>query len=336
MKFGWFICFMVLFSTFVGASESSYDIEKLLREIRQDIDSVKLTSGDIVIVGREEQEKTDTSIALSFALYLKAPYKDVLAELKSSKNSISGYKHAMVVNIKKDDKNLKPYFKNLKFFPDEKDEVKKLLSYDGGDTFNLSKKEIELLKKMKKDEKDEFKLASEFFKKVLENRFKMYLSGGIETIASYEHSDKDSTISEGFKKSAVGLRGFKKWFPKMYSDYINYPKTTSNDYVETFEWIKDKIDGRVTLILEHQMIKEKDKILLIAGRNFYMSNSLDGIATQILCMPYKDGSLVALSSQSFTPKVSGFGRSIAVEVGHKMMSKEILPLFEKLKKRFNK
>lgn len=335
MKIGKFLFGLVLFVSCGIASESSYDVVKLLKEIRSDIDSSKLTSGNIVIIGREDQEKTDTSIALSFALYLKAPYKDVLNELKSSKN-ITSYKHAMVVNIDKNAKDLKPYFAKLKFLADEKDEVERLASYSDGDEFNLSEKEIKLLKSMRKTQKDKFKLASEFFRKVLENRFKMYLHGGIKTIASYAHSDKDSTISKGFIDSAVGLRGFKKWFPKMYNDYMNYPKTTSSDYKEVFKWIKDDMDGRITLILDHQMIREKKNILVIASRKFYMSNSLDGIATQILCIPYKDGTLVALSSQSFTPKVSGFGRSIAIEVGHKMMSKEILPLFERLKKKFNK
>jgi len=75
--------------------------------------------------------------------------------------------------------------------------------------------------------------------------------------------------------------------------------------------------------------------LVIAERQFYISNGLDAIQTQILCMPYKDGTLITLSSQSFTPRVSGFSRSIEVKVGHHMMEKQIMPFFKSLQRKFN-
>jgi hypothetical protein len=75
---------------------------------------------------------------------------------------------------------------------------------------------------------------------------------------------------------------------------------------------------------------------LIAERQFYISNTLDAIQTQILCTPYKNGTLVTLSSQSYTDKVAGFGRSVAIKIGRHMMEKQIRPMFDDLENRFNK
>jgi len=75
-------------------------------------------------------------------------------------------------------------------------------------------------------------------------------------------------------------------------------------------------------------------MFVVAERQFYISHDLDAIQTQILCIPYKDGTLIALSSQSYTPKVSGFARGIAVKIGRKMMRKQIIPMLEIIQQKY--
>ncbi len=330
------ILLLMVLDVSLFADEKIPTVHQLLDTSGLTIDYDEINSGKIVTFAREDQEGTDTSIALSMGLYVKAPYSEVLKALKHSENALSSYDGAMIVKIK-DTKNIKPYFKKVAFTSKEMDEVKKLFNYENDDTFNLSKKEIQKLHHLvKKTKYNDIEAASSFFQELLTQRLQAYLDNGVNGISAYEHSDRDSTVVKGIKKSSLGLSVFKKWFGKMYKDYLNYPKTSSHNYKQSFYLIKDKMDGRVVFILKHQMVEEKKDIILIAERQFYISNSLDAIQTQILCTPYKDGAFVALSSQSFTNKVSGFARGMAVKVGRRMMANQIRPIFEVLEKKFNK
>jgi len=324
---------MVLFVS-LFADEKVPTLRQVLDTSGLKIDYNKIDSGEIVTFAREDQERTDTSIALSMGLYVKAPYDEVLKTLRKSENSLSPYAGAMLVKIK-DTKNINLYFKKVAFSSDEMDEVEKLFNYEDDDTFNLSEKEIQKLHFLTKNAKhNDIKVASSFFRELLTQRFQAYLDNGIDGIFAYEHSDRDSTVTKGMKKSSLGLSVLKKWFATMYKDYLNYPKILSHNYKQSFYFIKDKMDDRVVFILKHQMVQEKKNIILIAERQFYISNSLDAIQTQILCIPYKDGTFVALSSQSFTNKVSGFARGMAVKVGRHMMANQIRPIFEVLEQKF--
>jgi len=328
-----FVSMMLLSGLLYADVQHDNFVTNILKSSEVKIDFQELNSGKILSIAREDQEQTDSSIALSMVLYVKAPYKDVLSELQKSSSRLSNYKHAFCQEIK-DPKNLKPYFKNAVLLKDEADELEKLIEYDGGNTFNLSKQEITWLNKLRSNKK---KLATEFFRKVLINRTEQYMKNGISGISAYEHSDSGDTLGDGFKKSSLGMKVFQKEFADMYNYYIHYPKTKpTKEMSEKFFVLKDKVDGRVAFILKHQIIEQKKDITLIAERQFYISNSLNGIQTQILCTPYKNGTLVALSTQSYTDKVSGFSRSIAVKVGRAMMRQQILPMFETLEKKYNK
>jgi hypothetical protein len=324
-----------MFSFVAIAEDKVPTVHGLLDSSGLDIDYKKIDAGEIVIFDREDQERSDTSIALSMGLYVKAPYETVVKELKKGQSTLSNYKNAMFIDIK-DVKNIKKYISKVGFCSDEKDEVEKLYGIeDGDDTFNLNKDEVKKWHLMIKEGGKSIDVASSFMRYVLIKRLNEYIKGGIGNISSYNRCGDKIEIGKDFKSSSMGLRSMRKWFPQMYKDYMNYPNVVSNGYQQNFFVIKDIMDDRVVFILKHQMVKEQNNMLLIAERQFYISHGLDAIATQIVCLPYKDGTMVALSSQSFTEKVAGFGRKIALKIGRHMMAKEILPMFESLQKKFN-
>jgi len=321
------------FSTSMLAKEKAINAVNILEASNLDLNYKTLDAGKIINFARQDLELTDTSIALSMALYVKAPYSTVLKDIKASGNALSSYPDAMLIKIE-DSKNLKPYFKKVMFTKNEANEVDDLFDFDGGDSFNLSKDEIKKWKSVSKDSKDKIQTASLFYQDILQKRLQEYQEKGIKGISSYSHLDADTTVAKGMQKSSAFLNSFKKIIPDLYNDYMSYPKTSSKDTKQSFFIIKDELEGRPTFILKHQMSKENSTMFIVAERQFFISHDLDAIQTQILCIPYKDGTLIALSSQSYTPKVSGFARGMAVEIGRKMMGKEILPMLEKIQKKY--
>ena len=321
------------FSSTLNAQNKSIDAIKILKENKLNLDYKTLDAGEIITIERQDLELTDTSIALSMALYVKAPYKKVLKDIKDSGNTLSNYPNAMLITIE-NNKNLNQYFKKVKFTKSESKEVDKLFDFNGGDSFNLSKDEIKKWKLESKKSTDKIQTASTFYQDILEKRLQEYQEKGIKGISSYSHLDTNTAVALGMKKSGAFLNSFKKIVPNLYSDYMNFPKTTSNDTKQNFFILKDELEGRPTFILKHQISKEDAHMFIVAERQFYISHDLDAIQTQILCLPYEDGTLIALSSQSYTPKVSGFARGIAVKVGRKMMGKQILPMLEIIQKKY--
>jgi len=322
----------LLCSTVVSAG--TLNLLEVLKSSNVSIDYKALDAGEIIYTSRKDLETTDTSIAVVMGLYVKGSYKNVLADFKAQNNQLSSYSEAIVVEIK-DLKNVGPSFDAVKFAESEKDEIQKLVKYDGGEEFNFSHEEIDSLKNLTKIEELTSQKSSDFFRKLLETRTEEYLKEGVSGITSYKHADKDTTVQNDIKTSSLHFTVLKSHFPKLYKDYLHYPDVTSDIYEQRFYWLKDKIEGRVTFTLKHQMIEEKDHFFLILERQFYISNGLDTLQTQILCLPYKEGTFIALSSQSFTPKVSGFARRISVRVGRHIMSENIRPMFETLQKKYN-
>ncbi len=298
------------------------------------IDYKEIDSGNIVIFPRKDQESTDRSIALSMGVYLNASYDDVIQALVDGNNALSDYPGAMFVRIK-DTKNIKPHFKEVGFSKRENAEVNRLYSFKDGDNYNLSSDEIKRWRSIVKKGQKSSAVAGSFFQDVLEQRTAAYLKGGLNKIKNYDQDGDDVKVAKGMKSSSVGLSSFKKWFPEFYKDYLNYPKILSNKYIENFYWYKDVMDDRPVFMLKHQMIKVKKNMAMVAERQYYISHGLDAIQMQMIVLPYKKGTFIGLSSQSFTQKVSGFGRGIAVKVGRNMMTKQIKPMLEKLHKKFN-
>ena len=319
-------------STLVSAE--SLDLREILKSANVSIDYKALDAGEIIYTSRKELETTDTSIAVGIGLYVKGSYTDVLADFKAQNNQLSSYFEAIVVEIK-EFKNIEPYFKRVKFTKSENDEVQRLLIYDDGKEFNFSDAEVSTLKRTTKEKGLSAQQASVFFKNLLKSRTETYLKEGVLGIESYNHADEDTSVKNDLQTSSLHFNVLKNHFPILYKDYLHYPNITSNIYEQKFYWLKDKIEGRLTFTLKHQMIEEKNHFFLILERQFYISNGLDTLQTQILCIPYKEGTFIALSSQSFTPKVSGFGRRISVRVGRHIMSENIRPMFENLQKKYN-
>jgi len=332
MKQLFFILILGLYT--LSTAEESLDLKAVLKSAKVGIDYDALEAGEIIYTSREDLETTDTSIAVVMGLYVKGPYQDVLTDFKAQNNQLSSYSEGVVVEIK-DLKNMQQYFDKVGFKENENNEVQKLSNYDGGEEFNFSDAEVRTLESIIDTKKLTTQKASGFFKDLLKMRTEKYLNEGVSGISPYKHADEDTSVQNDIKTSSLHFSVMKNHFPKLYRDYLHYPNITSDIYEQRFYWSKDMIEDRVTFTLKHQMIEEKDHFFIILERQFYISNGLDTLQTQILCMPYKEGTFIALSSQSFTPKVAGFGRGISVRVGRHIMSENIRPIFEKLQKKYN-
>jgi len=332
---GFVIPSILLLSAFPGYAETTpLDADTILRSSTLDIDRKQLLESEILLFSRADEESLDSEIAIEMMLYLKAPYADVVKELADQNNRLTDYPGAMAVRIDLSDPESS--FNALRFTEDEKDEVSKLFDYSEGDAFNLSSDEIAEWRKMAAQTTDDRgATAASFYKKVFTERLNDYREKGILAIPSYHDSRGSVNITEDFEKGTQRLTMLQRWFPSFYNEFLNYPKVSQQGYANKFNWIKEGLDDRPVLILEHQMVKEEANLSIIADRQYFISHGLDALQAEIICLPYKEGTLIMLGAQTFTGKVTGFGSTIAHSIGRYQMVRHIRPLFESLKKKFS-
>ena len=326
---------LVLANAICYAEHVPLDVEKIMVSTGLDIDRDKLMASEILVFARADQESVDSQIALDMLLYVKAPYDKVVAELHKGENQLTDYPGAIAVEID-NPKTPKASFQKLHFTQDESAEVAKLFAYSKGDAYNLSRGEIARLRAMvNTTKKDKLSAATSFYKELLEQRLKEYQVKGIYSIPSYQHSGDSIEVSRNFKKGTENLTLLQNWFPLFYKDFLNYPKSSTDGYSHKFYCLKDGMDDRPVFILKHQMVKEEKNGTIIAERQFFISHGLDALQVEIICLPYKEGTIIGLGAQTFTEKVAGMGSFIAHKVGRYQMEKQIKPMFEHLQKKFS-
>jgi len=308
------------------------DADKIMASTGLDIDKEKLMRSEILVFERGDQERLDSEIAVDMLLYLNAPYEAVLKELHRGENQLSDYAYATAVKVD-DLKDPSPYFKRLTFSLKEHDEVERLLSYKEGDSFNLSDEEIKRLHELTKKFDAKEKVAEAFMREVLSARLQAYHEKGVQSIASYDHGDKVK-VSKDLKTGSQDLQILATWFDYFYKDFLHYPSVKDKHYKHKFYWIKDAMDERPVFILKHQMVHEQPGATVIAERQFYISQGLDALQVEIICMPYREGTILGLGAQTFTGKVAGFGSFVAHKIGRMQMEKQLKPMFVNMQRKF--
>ena len=206
-------------------------------------------------------------------------------------------------------------------------------------SFNLDQEEAEWFKAVAADasksgarEAAHFKSIAAGWRRVLESRYDAYLKEGLAEIRPYSR-ENGTLFYPGLEltRTTEVMSGLKASLPDLHQALLVYPKPTEQNYESRFFVIKQKIEGRPTFTLKHWMIDTSPEHLVLVERLFYMSHTLNTMQVVIAAMPYDDKrTLVALTNQSFTEKVAGRGGAIAHAIGRKVVTSQILPLFENL------
>ena len=124
--------------------------------------------------------------------------------------------------------------------------------------------------------------------------------------------------------------------PDFYNAFRNYPKGGAEGLQHRFFWEKKTVDGRPMFSLQHEMVQIKADGATIANREFYISNDLNTLQVVIALLPHGKQTLAVLANQTYTDKVAGSGRFVAVRVGRSIVESNIKPLFENLQKTLGK
>jgi len=336
--------FFMLADIDIVTAKAPITAEDFLQKAGLGVHLQSLLAGEIVTVGRPEQE-INTELNVAMLVFISASLPDTVAALQQQSTTVSNPLIIAVEEIKghlnaTGEKNI---FKNVKFDESDSREVNLLMKIGPGSDYNLSRDDIALFQRAAdkvRARKGEYASAAEamshIMRKILNNRYTSYRLGGLKALTPYQRS-KSSQVSptEELIVATESMIILQQHFPLFYLCLRYFPDKNAEKFVHQFFWVKQRQDKRTLFVLKHWLADIESDYALIVERQYYLSNTLNSLQVGILCLPYRSGTLVALLNQVFTEKVDvRVGKKIAKRIGRQQVDKQIRPLFENLRATF--
>lgn len=303
-----------------------------------------LDRGEVASLVRDEQEVNPSGLAITLAIKVSAPQAQAAEKLRTlSPNKDPNEKIVQrEIRAAPGSKDLAAAFAEVSFTDAEQQELVKLLGAAPGDDFNLSSEELGWVKAAGAAFKPDAapspalgKAMADAYRRILASRYEAYRARGLDGIAPYARKNgKTTQSSKELISTTETMTLLRDKHPTLYQAVRNYPAQGSDFVQHRYFWVKRTVENRPQFSLRHEMTRVDPGSVYVIDRHYYMSHTLNALQVLILCLPYQDGTLIALVNQSFVDKVGGsvIGRAI----GHRIVASETMPLFDRLKAAFPK
>jgi hypothetical protein len=341
-----FLCLIFLqplhAETSAGKNRAFYDAEALIDDLLLTKDQrKKLSRGQVIAIGLPQLEQ-DPKQLVSILLVQVPGRLDEVANLIKLKGVFDPDKKGVVVfDIVRDADAIE---RAASFGPSDRKEVQRLLNLKPGVQYNFSQHEISWFQKAAGELEPAARIGpqadaavSRVYQRVLHSRYQDYRKKGLSGVPPYYigHGQYHRPANE-LRIAAESVAILKHNFPEFHKMFVQFPGGESENLEHYFFVVRRTIQDRPLLSLAHWVIDLKESYALIAQRQYYVEHTYNSLQIIILCLPYKDDTLVSLLNQTFTDKVTGVLSSLRHCIGRHCVQEIIKPLFEKLRMHFAK
>ncbi len=300
--------------------------EYMIQESRLSDEMIESLMGGEIITGFAPDVTDDNLIAVLLAWY-PASVAETVEVLERVVGDIGEGQLLAGYQLESD----KP-FPDVGFDASELDEVKALLRFTGGDRFQLSSAEIavfqQLAKQYGRDADAARPAVSSAYRQMLEGRYRNYLAAGLDGMDTYK--GKGRTVIDpaaGLQAIVAELRELEEYYPVFYRNLANYPDGPEGVEHE-FYLDKKQIQNRPNFVLVHRMVESAPDHALVVQREFYVGHTYKSLQGSVVFLPYRDGTLVMMGTDTFLDRVAGFGSSIAKPIGRRKVAEAVQPILK--------
>lgn len=283
---------------------------------------------EIVAVDVARLERDEAQLAASLLLWVDAPLSRVRAAL-SDDGALLHEPDARFHEIR----GLDDPLVLVEFEPDERGEAERLLSVEPGVRFNLSAREIRFLNAAAANGGDSIATATAAYRSVLRARYRAYRERGLDGVDPYA---RRMTIASPAVELATALASFElleEFYPDFHEAFRDFPIPSAADVSHRFYVRKQQVQRRPVFVLVHWMQRDADTYLLLAQRQYYVGHTYNSAQTIVGCLPFRQGTLIAVLNQAFTEQVVGFFRSVGRALGRRRIEQSMAPLFARIQAR---
>jgi hypothetical protein len=320
----WIIFILALGGNFSVFATNMPDSQELIKQLGiQQQDLASLNQGEIVFFNVAESDEKE--LAAGAAIYLPTAPSKIIRFIK--KKGLASIDTAVTA------RGTIPTGATLntfKGFSTGKDEAVSFLTATAGSQFNLSSQELLTIKAPNSGQTD---AASKTYRKILWQRWQAYRKKGLKGIATYDRGDgTEANPEEELRKATLDSKVLTRYFPELYKALLNYPSPFPVGTEEKFFWLNREVQSRPTAILVHRVMLSVGTGEVIISRQFYAGHSYNSNQLTLVCLPYRDGSLVFYMNRTFTDQVAGNGSSLKHSIGDIQERDEMVKLLKNLRK----
>ena len=295
-----------------------------------------LLDGKILSTGMPEMEKSREELAVAAVmLVVKAPMEKVVAAYldgESFRQNSDIIKYESIRNTEKGTSTVEEDFEPVGYTARESSEVKELIDFRGGNAFNFAQDEIKQFQTLHSTDPEVRDKVSLILRRILMERYRSYLAGGLETVKPYDRSKGElSRPGRELTVAAASTKLLENHFPDFYQSLLNYPQEIGKGIKNEFYWFKNLLDSRPTFQLSHYMADIRSHYGIVAELQFYVEHTYNSMLTIIGCVPYEDGTVVFCANRTFTIQVAGFGSSLKRSIGRRRIEDAVSNHFAKLR-----
>jgi len=226
-------------------------------------------------------------------------------------------------------------FADLSLGPDDAARVRQYLKARPGEDLNLHAEEIAAFNAIRSQSKDVAALqdlVTQQVSKALLARVQAYQEKGLEGIPPYARKGGEGAPAAGdLRRASEAAVHINKYLPDFHAVLTGYPGTSPDDVEERFEWLSFNSRGRPVFILMHNFSMQEGDAYVHVQRQFYVSAGYNVEQAIAAVFPTKTGSLVIYTNHFSTDQVTGFGHSAKHAVGQRIMAKQLLAFFERVR-----
>jgi hypothetical protein len=302
------------------------DSQELIQQLGiQQQDLASLNQGEIVFFNVAESDEKE--LAVGAAIYLPAAPSKIIGFIKNK--GLASIDTAVTARGTIPTRATLNTFKGFGFSAG-KDEAASFLAATAGSQFNLSSQEFQTIKAANSGQAD---AASQTYRKILLQRWQAYRKKGLKGIATYDRGDGvEANPGEELRKATLDSKVLTRHFPELHKALLNYPSPLPAGAEEKFFWLNRDVQSRPTAILVHRIMLSMGTGELILTRQFYAGHSYNSNQLTVVCLPYRDGSLVFYMNRTFTDQVAGNGSNLKHSIGNEQERDEIVKLLKNLRK----
>ena len=296
-------------------------------------DRSRLLRGEIV--SYPVTENSERELAAGLAMLVPAPFGQVAGYLASGQLITRDATISEFGTVPDEDPSSS--LAGARYTGGERGEAESFLEASPGTRFNLSLDEIEALRVLRDSPAGSAKAgtvekASAAYDRFLQERMQAYRRAGLGAIAPYARGGgavRDPAID--LRLAAADAERLARYGQALVPALLRYPADSAPQTVNSFYWIKRRIQRRPHLSLLHRMVVTGPGQVLHVERYFYASHSFN--TTEILtgALAHPSGTLVFCTSRVSTDEVLGLGNQLKRTVGRSQFRDEMRARLETLR-----
>ena len=165
-------------------------------------------------------------------------------------------------------------------------------------------------------------------------RIQAYQAKGLAGIAAYATAGgKQRSPADELRSATQATKALARLVPAAYQYLLDYPASKPPGSEESFRWSHFMGNGVPTIALTHGLYIPDGDAWVIVQRQYYVSGGYNAEQAIGGLLPMQTGTLAIYTNRTSTDQVTGFGGGAKRSVGSKLLSSQLLALYQKIQAR---